>query len=79
MLFLPDKLRDLLLNVDTFRCFQEHNIPTPKFGVARTPEDAKKIASELDCVDLVVKAQVLYICSICTQCVTCTVYNLYCV
>ena len=57
-------LRYLLLNVDTFRCFQEHNIPTPKFGVARTPEDAKKIASELDCVDLVVKAQVLYICSI---------------
>ena len=31
----------------------------PKFGVAKTKEEARKIAEELGCLDLVVKAQVL--------------------
>ena len=31
----------------------------PKFGVARTKEEAQKVAEELDCLDMVVKAQVL--------------------
>lgn len=31
----------------------------PKFGVATSPEEARRIAEELDSIDLVVKAQVL--------------------
>jgi hypothetical protein len=34
-------------------------VPTPKFGVAKTAEEARKIAESLDVVDLVVKAQVM--------------------
>jgi len=37
---------------------KDAGVPTPKFGVAKTAEEAKKIAEDLDCVDLVVKAQV---------------------
>ena len=37
---------------------KDADVPTPKFGVATTAEEAKKIAAELDCPDLVVKAQV---------------------
>merc|ERR1712109_61337 len=38
---------------------KEAGIPTPKFGVATTAAEARKIAEELDSNDLVVKAQVL--------------------
>lgn len=31
----------------------------PKFGVAKSKEEAVKIVEELDCLDVVVKAQVL--------------------
>ncbi|XP_034939913.1 succinate--CoA ligase [ADP-forming] subunit beta, mitochondrial-like [Chelonus insularis] len=34
-------------------------IPTPKFGVARTPDEAAKFAAELNTKDIVLKAQVL--------------------
>ena len=34
-------------------------IPTPPYGVARTPEEAAEIAKKLDSRDLVLKAQVL--------------------
>ena len=37
---------------------KEAGAPVPKFGVARTPEEAKKIAEDLDSIDMVVKAQV---------------------
>ncbi len=36
---------------------KDAGVPTPKFGVAKTAAEAKKIASELDTIDLVVKAQ----------------------
>merc|ERR1712045_491129 len=38
---------------------KEAGIPTPKFGVATTAAEAKKIAEDLDTKDLVIKAQVL--------------------
>merc|ERR1712109_197616 len=38
---------------------KEAGIPTPKFGVASTAAEARKIAEELDTKDLVIKAQVL--------------------
>ncbi|CAB4062732.1 LSC2 [Lepeophtheirus salmonis] len=38
---------------------QDANVPVPKFGVAKTAEEAKKIAQEIGSEDLVVKAQVL--------------------
>merc|ERR1711899_290711 len=38
---------------------KEAGIPTPKFGVATTAAEARKIAEELDTKDLVIKAQVL--------------------
>lgn len=34
-------------------------IPTPPFGVAKTPEEAEKLATELNTKDIVLKAQVL--------------------
>lgn len=37
---------------------KEAGVPTPKFGVAKTAEEAKKIAADLKASDLVVKAQV---------------------
>ena len=37
---------------------KDAGVPTPKFGVAEDPAQAKKIAEELNCNDLVVKAQV---------------------
>jgi len=51
-----------LLNVHeyvSYTLLSEAGVPVPKFGVARTKEEAKKIAEEMDCLDLVVKAQVL--------------------
>ena len=38
---------------------KEAGVPTPKFGVATTAEEAKQIAVDLNCIDLVVKAQVI--------------------
>ena len=37
---------------------KEAGVPTPKFGVATTAAEAKKIAEDLDTKDLVIKAQV---------------------
>jgi len=38
---------------------QEAGVPVPKFGVAKTASEAKQIAEDIACEDLVVKAQVL--------------------
>ncbi|XP_015187642.1 PREDICTED: succinyl-CoA ligase [ADP-forming] subunit beta, mitochondrial-like [Polistes dominula] len=38
---------------------KQAGIPTPPFGVARSPDEAAKIAADLKSNDLVVKAQVL--------------------
>merc|ERR1712012_1011106 len=38
---------------------KEAGVPTPKFGVATTAAEAKKIAEDLDTKDLAIKAQVL--------------------
>lgn len=43
----------------SYTLLQEAGVPVPKFGVAKSTEEAKKVAAELDCLDLVVKAQVL--------------------
>ena len=37
---------------------KDAGVPTPKFGVATTVDEAKKIAEDLGTKDLVVKAQV---------------------
>lgn len=34
-------------------------MPTPKFGVAKTPDEAAKLAANLKTKDIVLKAQVL--------------------
>jgi len=38
---------------------QDAGVPVPKFGVAKTTSEARKIAEDLDVSDLVIKAQVL--------------------
>merc|ERR1719186_1557050 len=38
---------------------KDAGVPVPKFGVAKTAEEAKQIAVDIDSNDLVVKAQVL--------------------
>lgn len=43
----------------SYTLLREEGIAVPKFGVAKTKEEARKIAEELGCLDLVVKAQVL--------------------
>ena len=51
-----------LLNVHeyvSYTLLKEEGISVPKFGVARTAEEARKIAEEIDSQDIVVKAQVL--------------------
>eukprot|EP00088_Acartia_fossae_P060952 TRINITY_DN730_c0_g1_i18.p1 TRINITY_DN730_c0_g1~~TRINITY_DN730_c0_g1_i18.p1 ORF type:complete len:441 (+),score=179.79 TRINITY_DN730_c0_g1_i18:121-1443(+) len=53
-----------LRNLSVHECvsmalLQDAGVPVPKFGVAKTPAEAKQIASDLDVSDLVVKAQVL--------------------
>ncbi|XP_043685432.1 LOW QUALITY PROTEIN: uncharacterized protein LOC122637417 [Vespula pensylvanica] len=42
-----------------YTLLKEAGIPTPPFGVAKTPDEAAKIAKDLKSQDLVVKAQVL--------------------
>ena len=39
---------------------KDAGVPVPNFGVAKSAEEAKKIAEEIATNDLVVKAQVLY-------------------
>ncbi|CAB0035380.1 unnamed protein product [Trichogramma brassicae] len=43
----------------SYSVLNEAGIPTPKFGVAKTPDEAHKIASDLKTKDIVLKAQVL--------------------
>lgn len=43
----------------SYTLLQGEGISVPKFGVATTKEEARKVAQELECQDLVVKAQVL--------------------
>jgi succinyl-CoA synthetase beta subunit len=43
----------------SYSILNEAGIPTPKFGVAKTPEEAAKLASDLKTKDIVLKAQVL--------------------
>lgn len=42
-----------------YTLLKEGGIPTPKFGVAKKPEEAAKYAAELETQDIVLKAQVL--------------------
>ncbi|XP_015522457.2 succinate--CoA ligase [ADP-forming] subunit beta, mitochondrial-like [Neodiprion lecontei] len=42
-----------------YKLLKEGGIPTPKFGVAKTPDEASKYASDLNTQDIVLKAQVL--------------------
>ena len=39
---------------------KDAGVPTPKFGVATTSAEARKIAEDLDTKDLVIKAQVRF-------------------
>ena len=41
-----------------FECLQEAGVPTPKFGLAKSAAEARKIAEDIATNDLVVKAQV---------------------
>lgn len=43
----------------SYSLLNEAGIPTPKFGVAKTADEAAKIATDLNTKDLVLKAQVL--------------------
>ncbi|XP_033231594.1 succinate--CoA ligase [ADP-forming] subunit beta, mitochondrial-like [Belonocnema kinseyi] len=43
----------------SYSLLNEAGIPTPKFGVAKSPEEAAKIAADLKTKDIVLKAQVL--------------------
>lgn len=52
--------RGLLLHENnSFSLLQEEGIPVPRFGVAKSAEEAYNIAKGLGCTDFVVKAQVL--------------------
>ncbi|KAL2717747.1 hypothetical protein V1478_013447 [Vespula squamosa] len=57
---IKQQLRYLNLHENiAYSLLKEAGIPTPPFGVAKTPDEAAKIASDLKSQDLVVKAQVL--------------------
>lgn len=43
----------------SYSVLNEAGIPTPKFGVAKTPDEAAKLAADLNTKDIVLKAQVL--------------------
>ncbi|XP_023246294.1 succinate--CoA ligase [ADP-forming] subunit beta, mitochondrial [Copidosoma floridanum] len=43
----------------SYSVLNEAGIPTPKFGVAKTPDEAAKLAKDLNTKDIVLKAQVL--------------------
>ena len=40
---------------------KEAGVPTPKFGIAQTASEARKIVEDLGTKDLVIKAQVMYL------------------
>ncbi|KAI4503374.1 hypothetical protein M0802_001596 [Mischocyttarus mexicanus] len=57
---IKEQLRYLNLHENiAYNLLKQAGIPTPPFGVARSPDEAAKIAAELKSNDLVVKAQVL--------------------
>ncbi|XP_058802822.1 uncharacterized protein LOC131670862 [Phymastichus coffea] len=43
----------------SYSLLNEHGIPTPKFGIAKTADEAAKLARDLNTKDIVLKAQVL--------------------
>lgn len=43
----------------SYSLLNEAGVPTPKFGVAKTADEAAKIAADLKSKDIVLKAQVL--------------------
>ena len=43
----------------SYTLLAEGGVPVPKFGVAKTPAEARQIAQDLNCQDIVIKAQVL--------------------
>lgn len=43
----------------SYSVLNEAGIPTPKFGVAKTADEAAKLAKDLNTKDIVLKAQVL--------------------
>jgi len=43
----------------SYTILAEHGIPVPRFGVAKSGAEAKRIAADLNTKDLVIKAQVL--------------------
>lgn len=43
----------------SYSLLNEAGVPTPKFGVAKTPDEAHKLATNLNTKDIVLKAQVL--------------------
>ncbi|KYM81757.1 Succinyl-CoA ligase [ADP-forming] subunit beta, mitochondrial [Atta colombica] len=43
----------------SYSLLNEAGVPTPKFGVAKTPDEAAKLATDLKTKDIVLKAQVL--------------------
>ncbi|XP_028520390.2 succinate--CoA ligase [ADP-forming] subunit beta, mitochondrial [Apis cerana] len=43
----------------SYSLLNEAGVPTPKFGVAKTPDEAAKLAADLKSKDIVLKAQVL--------------------
>lgn len=58
----PQKQQSRNLNVHehiSYTLLRDAGIPVPKFGVAKTKEEAKEIAKKLGTKDLVLKAQVL--------------------
>ncbi|XP_032678169.1 succinate--CoA ligase [ADP-forming] subunit beta, mitochondrial [Odontomachus brunneus] len=58
----PAKQQTRNLNVHehiSYSLLNEAGVPTPKFGVAKTPDDAAKLAADLKTKDIVLKAQVL--------------------
>lgn len=61
-LWQPQQQQTRNLNVHehiSYTLLRDAGICVPKFGVAKTKEEAKKIAEELATKDLVLKAQVL--------------------
>lgn len=58
----PQQQQSRNLNVHehvSYTLLRDAGIAVPKFGVAKTKEEAKKIAAELGTKDIVLKAQVL--------------------
>ena len=59
LFYLTSQVRNLSVHeYVSMSLLKDAGVPTPKFGVATTVEEAKKIAEDLGTKDLVVKAQV---------------------